>query len=226
MFFANGFLVTHIFVDSRPEKHFAYKTTYKKNYFCALPFPHGLSQLRTSISSLAFPAAHLYFLIDTPSSAPLFPHWLSQYRTSISSLAIPAAHLYSSLTLPAAHLYFLVGSPSCALMPCNTAVRTHGCSKSISSGQFGLEFIQDLSTARTPPTPELSKPCHLFKLCQLSQATWSPPYKLQLAIIIIKKGLQWKAQREWYTPYQSEDLSPTIPTYRQKEEKGKKSRRL
>ena len=34
------------------------------------------------------------------------------------------------------------------------------------------------------------------------------------------------AEREWYTPYQSEDPSPTIPTYRQKEEEGKKSRRL
>ena len=45
-------------------------------------------------------------------------------------------------------------------------------------------------------------------------------------IIIIKKGQQCKAGREWYTPYQSEDPSPTIPTYRQKEEKGKKSRRL
>ena len=44
-------------------------------------------------------------------------------------------------------------------------------------------------------------------------------------IIIIKKGRQCKAEREWYTPYQSEDPSPTIPTYRQKEEKGKKSRR-
>ena len=44
--------------------------------------------------------------------------------------------------------------------------------------------------------------------------------------IIIKKSMQCKAEREWYTPYQSEDPSPTIPTYRQKEEKGKKSRRL
>ena len=30
------------------------------------------------------------------------------------------------------------------------------------------------------------------------------------------------AEREWYTPYQSEDPSPTIPTNRQEEEKGKK----
>ena len=47
-----------------------------------------------------------------------------------------------------------------------------------------------------------------------------------IIIISIKKGQQCKTGREWYTPYQSEDLSPTIPTYRQKEEKGKESRRL
>ena len=47
-----------------------------------------------------------------------------------------------------------------------------------------------------------------------------------IIIIIIKKGQQCNARREWYTPYQSEDPSPTIPTYRQKEEKGKESRRL
>ena len=33
-------------------------------------------------------------------------------------------------------------------------------------------------------------------------------------------------EREWYTPYQSEDPSPTIPTFRQEEEKMKNSRRL
>ena len=40
---------------------------------------------------------------------------------------------------------------------------------------------------------------------------------------IIKRSLQCKAGREWFTPYQSRDPSPTIPTYRQKEEKGKNS---
>ena len=50
--------------------------------------------------------------------------------------------------------------------------------------------------------------------------------KIRHIIIIIRKGRQCKAEREWYTPYQSEDPSPTIPTYRQKEEKRKKSRRL
>ena len=50
-------------------------------------------------------------------------------------------------------------------------------------------------------------------------------FSIIIIIIIIKKGRQCKAEREWYTPYQSEDPSPTIPTYRQKEEKGKKNRR-
>ena len=35
--------------------------------------------------------------------------------------------------------------------------------------------------------------------------------------IIIKRGQQWKAEREWYTQYQCENPSPTISTYRQKE---------
>ena len=43
-----------------------------------------------------------------------------------------------------------------------------------------------------------------------------------IIIIIIKKGQQCKAEREWYTRYQSEDPSSTISTYRQKEDKGKK----
>ena len=47
-----------------------------------------------------------------------------------------------------------------------------------------------------------------------------------IVIIIIKKGRQCKAEREWCTTYQSEDPSLTIPTYRQNEEKGEKSRRL
>ena len=51
-------------------------------------------------------------------------------------------------------------------------------------------------------------------------------YQTIIIIIIIKKGQQCKAVREWYTPYQSEDHSPTIPTNRQKEEKGNESRRL
>ena len=48
----------------------------------------------------------------------------------------------------------------------------------------------------------------------------------QSFIFIIKKGRQCKTEREWCTPHQSKDPSPTIPNYRQKEEKGKKSKRL
>ena len=40
-------------------------------------------------------------------------------------------------------------------------------------------------------------------------------------IIIVKKDWQCKAGRGRLTPYQSEDPSPTLPTYREKEEKGK-----
>ena len=42
-----------------------------------------------------------------------------------------------------------------------------------------------------------------------------------IIIIIIKKNWQCKAGRGIVTPYQSEDPSPTLPTYRGKEEKGK-----
>ena len=44
---------------------------------------------------------------------------------------------------------------------------------------------------------------------------------LCIIIIIIKKDWQCKAWRGRLTPYQSEDPSPTLPTYRSKEEKGK-----
>ena len=44
---------------------------------------------------------------------------------------------------------------------------------------------------------------------------------LLIIIIIIKKDWQCKAGRSRLTPYQSEDPSPTLPTYRGKEEKGK-----
>ena len=42
-----------------------------------------------------------------------------------------------------------------------------------------------------------------------------------IIIIIIKKDWQCKAGRGRLTPYQSKDPSPTLPTYRGKEEKGK-----
>ena len=42
-----------------------------------------------------------------------------------------------------------------------------------------------------------------------------------IIIIIIKKDWQCKAGRVRLKPYQSEDPSPTLPTYRGKDEKGK-----
>ena len=42
-----------------------------------------------------------------------------------------------------------------------------------------------------------------------------------IIIIIIHKDWQCKARRERLTPYQSEDPSPTLPTYKGKEEEGK-----
>ena len=48
---------------------------------------------------------------------------------------------------------------------------------------------------------------------------------LGIIIIMIERGRQCKAGRERSTPYQSKDPSPTIPTYKQKKEKWKKSRR-
>ena len=67
------------------------------------------------------------------------------------------------------------------------------------------------------PTSQLGMEYLNYRSCYLD---------IVIVIIIIKKGQQCKTGREWYTPYQSEDHSPTIPTYRQKEEKGKESRRL
>ena len=45
--------------------------------------------------------------------------------------------------------------------------------------------------------------------------------KLIIIIIIIKRDWQCKAGRGRLTPYQSEDPSPTLPTYRGKLEKAK-----
>ena len=39
--------------------------------------------------------------------------------------------------------------------------------------------------------------------------------------LLLKKNWQCKAERGRLPPYQSEDPSPTLPTYRGKEEKGK-----
>ena len=61
----------------------------------------------------------------------------------------------------------------------------------------------------------------LFPICR--QVPHPPPFIIIIIIItiIIKKDWQCKAERGRLTPYQSEDPSPTLPTYRGKEEKGK-----
>ena len=46
-------------------------------------------------------------------------------------------------------------------------------------------------------------------------------YLNSIIIIIIKKDWQCKSGTGRLTPYQSEDPSPTLPTYRGKEEKWK-----
>ena len=53
---------------------------------------------------------------------------------------------------------------------------------------------------------------HNFRVCLIF---------IIINIIIIKKDWQCKAGRGRLTPNQSEDPSPTLPTYRGREEKGK-----
>ena len=54
-----------------------------------------------------------------------------------------------------------------------------------------------------------------------SNFKWYYYILLVFLIIIIKKEFQCKAFREWFTPYQSRDTTPTIPTYRKQEMKLK-----
>ena len=46
----------------------------------------------------------------------------------------------------------------------------------------------------------------------------SDPILIAVLLLLLLKKVDW---REWLTPYQSEDPSPTTPTHRMKEEKGK-----
>ena len=74
-----------------------------------------------------------------------------------------------------------------------------------------------LPTLYTPHSFCVPQPFHI--LHQLPLAT--PCRYFIIIIIIIKKDWQYKAWRGRLTPYQSEDPSSTLPTYRGKEEKGK-----
>ena len=99
--------------------------------------------------------------------------------------------------------------------PFTTQPHCQGAHVQCSFGCFS-HFTIYPNPSRIPPTPTHTPGDKLFE---------SIVGEI-IIIIIIKKGQQCKAGRESYTPYQSEDPSPTIPTYRQKEEKGKESRRL
>ena len=70
-----------------------------------------------------------------------------------------------------------------------------------------------------------SSAVHLLAILNTVRMTETEMYCVYI-IIIIKRCWQCKAEREWYTPDQSKDPSPTIPTCRQKEEKNKNSKRL
>ena len=61
---------------------------------------------------------------------------------------------------------------------------------------------------------------HRAVKCSGVQGGWSA-VKYIIIIIIIKKDSYCKAGRGRLTPYQSEDPSPTLPTYKRKEEKRK-----
>ena len=61
----------------------------------------------------------------------------------------------------------------------------------------------------------------LFHIAKKSKYYHLVLIQVIIIIIIIKKDWQCKAGRGRLPPYQSEDPSPTLPTYRGKEEKWK-----
>ena len=64
--------------------------------------------------------------------------------------------------------------------------------------------------------PDLGLPHTQFHLLPPSH-----PLAVYIIIIIIKKCLQCNSERDWYTPYQSEDPSPTYQYLDRKKRKGK-----
>ena len=57
--------------------------------------------------------------------------------------------------------------------------------------------------------------------CMSRKTSWTLKTLRNIIVIIIKKDWQCKAGRGRLTPYQSEDPSPTLPTFIGKDEKGK-----
>ena len=59
-------------------------------------------------------------------------------------------------------------------------------------------------------------------MCNIPKNLFKWTGKIIYIIIIIKKGRQSKAEREWWTHYQSEDPSPQYQPIDRKKRKGKK----
>ena len=57
-------------------------------------------------------------------------------------------------------------------------------------------------------------------ITEITHVTVNQPENI-IIIIVIKKCLYWKAGREWFTPYHSEDPSPTIQPIEKKDMKEK-----
>ena len=113
-----------------------------------------------------------------------------------------------------------------------TALRSLSCLRRSPLNMFlCLNYRTAQSQLPAMGAPLICSSAFITALLSLSCLRWAHPKHIPLPslffiifiiIIIIKKGRQCKAEREWYTSYQSEDPNSTIPTYRQKEEKGKK----
>ena len=97
----------------------------------------------------------------------------------------------------------------------------------LSNGLCSMRHAQNCITGtQTFPIRKLGGWKHTTALHKSSKANQHKALKhhiiiIIIIIIIIKKDWQCKAGRGRLPPYQSEDPSPTLPTYRGKEEKGK-----
>ena len=86
---------------------------------------------------------------------------------------------------------------------------------------LALKFFYTSSYSSTwPPVDWCSSP-RTGWCCRKHQVVPNLGVIIIIIIIIIKKDWQCKAGRRRLTPYQSEDPSPTLPTYRGKEGKRK-----
>ena len=95
---------------------------------------------------------------------------------------------------------------------------THGISKAFHYGNNSTYELYGPIGIFLPGTELLDSPVRTKFSTESFHAVF---FWLTIIITIIKKDWQCKAGRGKLTPYQSEDPSLTIPTYREKEKKGK-----